>query len=62
VIGRTGFAYVVSREQGKTMNGLGARFEVAGCAAWVRAAASTPLPAEVLANDESGHSELPGTG
>jgi len=30
-------AYVVSREQGKTMNGLGARYEAAGCAAWVRA-------------------------
>jgi acyl-CoA reductase-like NAD-dependent aldehyde dehydrogenase len=51
-------AYVVSREQGKTMNGLGARFEAAGCAAWVRAAASTPLPVEVLVDDESGHSEL----
>jgi len=51
-------AYVVSREQGKTMNGLGARYEAAGCAAWVRAAASTPLPVEVLVDDESGHSEL----
>jgi acyl-CoA reductase-like NAD-dependent aldehyde dehydrogenase len=51
-------AYVVSREQGKTMNGLGARFEAAGCAAWVRAAASTPLPAEVLVDDETGHAEL----
>jgi len=51
-------AYVVSREQGKTMNGLGARYEAAGCAAWVRAAASTPLPAEVLVNDETGHAEL----
>jgi acyl-CoA reductase-like NAD-dependent aldehyde dehydrogenase len=40
-------AYVVSREQGKTMNGLGARYEAAGCAAWVRATASTPLPVEV---------------
>jgi phenylacetaldehyde dehydrogenase len=44
-------AYVVSREQGKTMNGLGARYEAAGCAAWVRAAASTPLPVEVLVDD-----------
>ena len=44
-------AYVVSREQGKTMNGLGARYEAAGCAAWVRATASTPLPVEVLVDD-----------
>jgi acyl-CoA reductase-like NAD-dependent aldehyde dehydrogenase len=51
-------AYVVSREQGKTMNGLGARFEAAGCAAWIRATASTPLPVEVLVDDESGHAEL----
>lgn len=51
-------AYVLSREQGKTMNGLGARYEVAGCAIWVRAAASTPLPAEVLVDDLANHAEL----
>jgi acyl-CoA reductase-like NAD-dependent aldehyde dehydrogenase len=51
-------AYVVSREQGKTMNGLGARFEAAGCAAWIRGAASTPLPTEVLVDDETGHAVL----
>ncbi len=51
-------AYVVSREQGKTMNGLGARFEVAGCAAWVRAAAGTPLPVQVLVDEPAGHAEL----
>jgi phenylacetaldehyde dehydrogenase len=51
-------AYVVSREQGKTMNGLGARFEAAGCAAWVRAAASTPLPAQVLLDEPGSRAEL----
>jgi acyl-CoA reductase-like NAD-dependent aldehyde dehydrogenase len=51
-------AYVVSREQGKTMNGLGARFEAAGCAAWVRTAASTPLPVQVLVDEPAGHAEL----
>ena len=51
-------AYVVSREQGKTMNGLGARYEAAGCSAWVRATASTPLPVEVLVDDGASHAEL----
>jgi len=51
-------AYMVSREQGKTMNGLGARYEAAGCAAWVRATASTPLPVEVLVDDGNSHAEL----
>jgi acyl-CoA reductase-like NAD-dependent aldehyde dehydrogenase len=51
-------AYVVSREQGKTMNGLGARYEAAGCAAWVRATASTPLPVEVLVDDGQSRAEL----
>jgi len=51
-------AYVVSREQGKTMNGLGARYEAAGCAAWVRAAASTPLPTEVLVDEPGNHAEI----
>ena len=50
-------AYVVSREQGKTMNGLGARYEAAGCSAWVRATAST-LPVEVLVDDGASHAEL----
>jgi acyl-CoA reductase-like NAD-dependent aldehyde dehydrogenase len=51
-------AYVVSREQGKTMNGLGARYEAAGCAAWVRGAASTPLPADVLVDEDAARAEL----
>jgi acyl-CoA reductase-like NAD-dependent aldehyde dehydrogenase len=51
-------AYVLSREQGKTMDGLGARFEAAGCAIWVRTAASTPLPVEVLIDEPASHAEL----
>lgn len=37
-------AELLSREQGKPLNGTGARFEVGGCAAWLRATAATPLP------------------
>jgi acyl-CoA reductase-like NAD-dependent aldehyde dehydrogenase len=53
-----GLAYVVSREQGKTMSGLGARFEAAGCAAWVRAIADLPLPVEVLVDDGTRRAEI----
>ncbi len=51
-------AYVVSREQGKTLNGLGARFEVQACAIWLRSTANTPLPVEVLVDDGTNHAEL----
>jgi phenylacetaldehyde dehydrogenase len=51
-------AYVLSREQGKAMNGTGARFEVAGCAIWVRAAAGAPLPTEALTGQFAGPARL----
>lgn len=51
-------AYAVSRETGKTMNGLGARYEIEGCAAWIRATASIPLPVEVLVDDGKDHAEM----
>ena len=36
-------AQLLSREQGKPLNGPNARFEVGACAAWLRATAGTPL-------------------
>jgi acyl-CoA reductase-like NAD-dependent aldehyde dehydrogenase len=51
-------AYAVSRESGKTLNGAGARVEIAGCAQWFRATAGIPLPVEVLVDDDTDHAEL----
>ena len=44
-------AYAIVREQGKPINGLGARYEIAACVGWLRATAATPLPKEVLVDD-----------
>lgn len=44
-------AELLSREQGKPLNGPNARFEVGACSAWLRAAASTPLDSETLVDD-----------
>lgn len=51
-------AELLSREQGKPLNGPNARFEVGACAAWLRANASFELEPEVLVEDESGTAEL----
>ena len=51
-------AELLSREQGKPLNGPNARFEVGACANWLRATAATPLPGEVVVDDDSGHAEL----
>lgn len=51
-------AQLLSREQGKPLNGPNARFEIGGAAAWLRVAAGTPLEPEVLIDDETQHSEL----
>ncbi|UOQ55995.1 aldehyde dehydrogenase family protein [Leucobacter allii] len=51
-------AELLSREQGKPLNGPNARFEVGGCEVWTRAAADTPLPVEVVVDDESGYAEM----
>lgn len=51
-------AELLSREQGKPLNGPNARFEVGACAAWLRATASFPLEPEVLVDDEGGRAEL----
>lgn len=51
-------AELLSREQGKPLNGLGARWEVGGAVAWLRATADTPLPGEVLIDDDETHAEV----
>lgn len=44
-------AELLSREQGKPLNGPNARFEVGGCSAWTRATASFELQDEVVVDD-----------
>ena len=44
-------AQILSREQGKPLNGPNARFEVGACAAWLRAAATIPLEPETIVDD-----------
>jgi acyl-CoA reductase-like NAD-dependent aldehyde dehydrogenase len=51
-------AELLSREQGKPLNGLNARFEVGGCAAWLRATAATQLAVETVVDDKNTHAEL----
>ncbi|MFV0433935.1 MAG: aldehyde dehydrogenase family protein, partial [Leucobacter sp.] len=51
-------AELLSREQGKPLNGPNARFEVGACAVWTRTAADTPLPVEVIIDDDSGYAEM----
>lgn len=51
-------AQLLSREQGKPLNGPNARFEVGACAAWLRATAGFELEPEVLVNDDGGRAEL----
>lgn len=51
-------ARILSREQGKPLNGLNARFEVGGASGWMRAAAATPLETEVVFDDGQTHAEL----
>ncbi|WP_432514730.1 aldehyde dehydrogenase family protein [Kineococcus sp. SYSU DK001] len=51
-------AQLLAREQGKPLNGQGARFEVGGTIAWLRATAATPLEPEVVVDDASQRTEL----
>ena len=46
-------AEILSREQGKPLNGPNARFEVGGCAGWFRANASFALEPETIVDDET---------
>ncbi|SDL15649.1 phenylacetaldehyde dehydrogenase [Arthrobacter sp. ov407] len=51
-------ARLLSREQGKPLNGPNARFEVGACAAWLRAAAATALEPETVVDDGETRAEL----
>ncbi|MGY1620813.1 aldehyde dehydrogenase family protein [Geodermatophilus sp. SYSU D00965] len=51
-------AELLSREQGKPLNGPNARFEVGACAAWLRATAATELPGGTVVDDGQTHAEL----
>ncbi|MFT4213938.1 MAG: aldehyde dehydrogenase family protein [Microbacterium sp.] len=51
-------ARILSREQGKPLNGPNARFEVGACSAWLRTNAATVLDSQVLVDDESLYAEL----
>jgi acyl-CoA reductase-like NAD-dependent aldehyde dehydrogenase len=51
-------ARLLSREQGKPLNGPNARFEVGACSGWLRAAAATPLEPEVVLDDGTTRAEL----
>lgn len=51
-------ARLLSREQGKPLNGPNARFEIGACSAWLRTAAATTLDPEVVVDDGETHAEL----
>ncbi|MCV7224984.1 aldehyde dehydrogenase family protein [Mycolicibacterium komossense] len=51
-------AELLSREQGKPLNGPNARFEVGACATWLRTTAAFPIEPEVLVEDDGGRAEL----
>ncbi|MBW1640327.1 aldehyde dehydrogenase family protein [Microbacterium resistens] len=51
-------AWILSREQGKPLNGPNARFELGACSAWLRTNATTVLEPEVLVDDADLHAEL----
>ncbi|MBD1541531.1 aldehyde dehydrogenase family protein, partial [Arthrobacter sp. IA7] len=51
-------ARLLSREQGKPLNGPNARFEVGACAAWLRNTATTELTPEVIVDDGETYAEL----
>ncbi|ANJ27767.1 aldehyde dehydrogenase family protein [Agromyces aureus] len=51
-------ARILSREQGKPLNGPNARFEVGGASGWLRAAAATRLETEVVFDDGQVHAEM----
>lgn len=51
-------AELLSREQGKPLNGPNARFEVGACADWLRATAATELPGRTLLDGDDGNAEM----
>lgn len=51
-------AAILSREQGKPLNGPNARFEVGACVTWLRVTADTPLPVETVVDDGQTYAEM----
>ncbi|UAJ79707.1 aldehyde dehydrogenase family protein [Leifsonia sp. ZF2019] len=51
-------AQLLSREQGKPLNGPNARFEIGACSAWLRTSATLPMETEVLIDDGEIRAEL----
>lgn len=51
-------AELLSREQGKPLNGPNARFEIGACSAWLRTSATVALEPEVVVDDGDVHAEL----
>ncbi|SCB14369.1 aldehyde dehydrogenase family protein [Rhizobium multihospitium] len=51
-------AQLLTREQGKPLNGLGSRFEIGAALAWTRHTAELDLPVEILQDDNEGRVEL----
>ncbi len=51
-------AQILTREQGKPLNGLGSRFEIGGALAWTRHTAELDVPVEILQDDNEGRVEL----
>lgn len=51
-------AELITREQGKPLNGAGSRWEVAGAQAWAAHTAKLSLPVKVLQDDENGYLTL----
>jgi acyl-CoA reductase-like NAD-dependent aldehyde dehydrogenase len=51
-------AELLTREQGKPLNGMGSRFELGGAAAWARYTADLDLPVEMIQDDAEGRIAL----
>ncbi|HXD29212.1 MAG TPA: aldehyde dehydrogenase family protein, partial [Arthrobacter sp.] len=51
-------AELLSREQGKPLNGPNARFEVGACSAWLRATAAFELEPDVVVDEEGTHAAV----
>jgi acyl-CoA reductase-like NAD-dependent aldehyde dehydrogenase len=51
-------ARLITLEQGKPLNGLGSRFEAAGCVGWARHTAELELPVEVIQDNNQGRVEI----
>ncbi len=51
-------ARLLTKEQGKPLNGMGSRFELGGLQAWTHYTADIPMPVKVLQDNNEGRIEL----